>query len=80
MPFLRNDIPTNRRTKMVIKSRVFMKKTILYLLLIILFLLPSSVLAQSYYFSLDKETVHVYWEADGSMDLIYEFVFTNQPE
>ena len=57
-----------------------MKKSILFLLLIILLLLPSSALAQSYYFSLDQETVHVYWEADGSMDLIYEFVFTNQPE
>ncbi len=57
-----------------------MKRSILFLLLIILFLLPNSALAQSYYFSLDKETVHVYWEADGSMDLIYEFVFTNQPE
>lgn len=57
-----------------------MKKSILFLLLIILFILPSSALAQSYYFSLDKETVHVYWEADGTMDLIYEFVFTNQPE
>lgn len=57
-----------------------MKKSILFLLLIILFILPSSALAQSYYFSLDKETVHVYWEADGTLDLIYEFVFTNQPE
>lgn len=57
-----------------------MKKSILFLLLIIFFILPSSALAQSYYFSLDKETVHVYWEADGTMDLIYEFVFTNQPE
>lgn len=57
-----------------------MKKSILFLLLIILFILPSSALAQSYYFSLDKETVHIYWEADGTMDLIYEFVFTNQPE
>jgi hypothetical protein len=56
-----------------------MKKTILILLLIILFLAPSSALAQSYYFSLDKETVDVYWKADGTMDLIYEFVFYNQP-
>ena len=56
-----------------------MKKAILFLLLIILFLLPSSALAQSYYFSVEKETIHVYWEADGTMDLIYEFVFYNQP-
>ncbi len=56
-----------------------MKKSILFLLLIILFILPSSALAQSYYFSVEKETVHVYWEDDGTMDLIYEFVFYNQP-
>ncbi len=56
-----------------------MKKTILFLLLVFLLLVPSTALAQSYYFSVDKETVHVYWEADGTLDLIYELVFTNQP-
>ena len=57
-----------------------MKKTTLFLLLLIVLLIPSAALAQSYYFSLDKETVHVFWEADGTLDLIYEFTFTNQPE
>lgn len=57
-----------------------MKKSFLFLLLLIILLIPSSALAQSYYFSLDKETVHVYWESDGTLDLIYEFTFTNQPE
>ncbi len=58
-----------------------MKKTTLFLLLlIVLLLIPSAALAQSYYFSLDKETVHAIWKADGTLDLIYEFVFTNQPE
>ncbi|NOQ40578.1 MAG: hypothetical protein GQ562_09695, partial [Anaerolineales bacterium] len=57
-----------------------MKKTALFLLLFIVLLIPSAALAQSYYFSLDKETVHVFWEADGTLDLIYEFYFTNQPE
>ena len=57
-----------------------MKKTTLFLLLLILLLIPSSALAQSYYFRLDIETVHVLWEADGTLDLIYEFVFINQPE
>ena len=56
-----------------------MKKTILLLLLVFLLLVPSTALAQSYYFSVDKETVHVYWEADGTMDLVYELVFSNQP-
>ena len=57
-----------------------MKKTALFLLLLIVLLIPSSALAQSYYFRLDIETVHVFWEADGTLDLIYEFVFINQPE
>ena len=57
-----------------------MKKSALFLLLLIVLLIPSAALAQSYYFSLDKETVHVFWEADGTLDLIYEFYFTNQPE
>ena len=57
-----------------------MKKTTIFLLLLFILLIPSAALAQSYYFSLDKETVHVFWEADGTLDLIYEFVFTNQPE
>ena len=57
-----------------------MKKFSLYLLLIILLLIPGTALAQSYYFSVDQETVHAYWESDGSLDLIYEFFFTNQPE
>jgi hypothetical protein len=57
-----------------------MKKTALFLLLLIVLLIPSSALAQSYYFRLDIETVHVFWEADGTLDLIYEFIFINQPE
>jgi hypothetical protein len=56
-----------------------MKKIIAFLLLVFVLLIPSTALAQSYFFSLDQETVHVYWELDGTMDLIYELVFTNQP-
>jgi hypothetical protein len=56
-----------------------MKKTILMLVLILLVLIPSTAFAQDYYFSVERETVHVYWEADGTMDLIYEMVFYNQP-
>ena len=39
--------------------------------------LSSSVLAQTYKFSLDEETVHVYWNADGTLSIHYVFVFTN---
>ncbi len=56
-----------------------MKKYFIFFLLIILLLVPTSALAQSYYFSVDQETVQVYWKADGTLDLVYEFVFSNQP-
>lgn len=36
---------------------------------------PAS--AQTYAFSLDKEIVDVYWEADGTVSIYYEFWFTN---
>lgn len=49
----------------------------LALTLILVFGLTSSALAQTYYFSLDQEIVHVYWNADGSVALDYTFVFTN---
>ncbi|MCJ7716090.1 MAG: hypothetical protein MUO54_06180, partial [Anaerolineales bacterium] len=56
-----------------------MKKTLAFSLLILLLLVPTTALAQSYYFGVEKETVHVYWEADGTLDLIYEFIFVNEP-
>ncbi|MBE9523490.1 MAG: hypothetical protein IMY76_00220 [Chloroflexi bacterium] len=49
----------------------------LCLLLVFTLAIPNSALAQTYYFSLDKETVHVYWEEDGTMALDYLFVFSN---
>jgi hypothetical protein len=50
-----------------------------FLIILIALGLPASALAQDYYFSLDKEVVHVYWNSDGSMSLDYQFTFTNQP-
>lgn len=41
--------------------------------------LPVSALAQDYYFSVEEETVHVYWNEDGTLSLDYTFVFANQP-
>ncbi len=49
----------------------------LVLIILILFLIPTTVIAQTYAFSLDSEIVHVYWELDGSLSLIYELTFTN---
>lgn len=57
-----------------------MKKTLAFLVLILLLVVPGTALAQSYYFQVESELVHVYWEEDGTLDLVYEFVFINQPE
>lgn len=40
--------------------------------------LTSSVLAQEYFFEVPQETVHVYWNENGSLSLDYTFVFANQ--
>lgn len=37
----------------------------------------SSAEAQTYSFSLDREAVDAYWESDGTLRLVYTFVFTN---
>jgi hypothetical protein len=57
-----------------------MRKTLAFLVLITLLFIPNTVLAQDYYFQVEQETIHVYWQDDGSLDLFYEFVFVNQPE
>jgi len=49
------------------------------LIIILALVLPITVLAQDYYFSLDKEVVNVYWNADGTMALDYLLTFTTQP-
>ena len=49
------------------------------LVLLLTFGLVTGVSAQSYSFSLDKEIVNVFWNADGSMSLDYQFTFTNSP-
>jgi hypothetical protein len=46
---------------------------------LILLALPASAFAQEYLFSVDKETVDVLWNADGTSSLEYTFLFTNQP-
>ncbi|MDD2920855.1 MAG: hypothetical protein PHQ36_01090 [Anaerolineales bacterium] len=56
-----------------------MKKIFLITLAILLTLgITANVSAQSsYLFSVDKEDVNVYWNADGSQSLDYVWVFTN---
>ena len=54
--------------------------SILLFMALIAFALPASALAQqSYQFSVDKELVDVYWNANGSESIEYTFNFTNQP-
>ena len=55
-----------------------LKKAILFVLLLC-FVLPGIVFAQDYYFSLDREIVHVFWNQDGTLTVDYTFVFRNQP-
>lgn len=49
------------------------------LVIVLALSMATSVLAQSYSFSLDKEVVNVYWNSDGTLSLDYQFTFTNQP-
>src|SRR5215213_6821636 len=58
-----------------------MTRRFLTIMLVMLyaFSITTSVLAQSYSFSLDKEVVNVFWNSDGTMSLDYLFTFTNQP-
>lgn len=58
-----------------------MKRNSLVLLFVIWLALamPLRAGAQDYYFSLDKLTVDVYWNADGTSSLDYYLTFTNQP-
>ncbi len=55
-----------------------MKKRLLSLLLLLILLsLPAGAQAQTYSFSLDQETVHVFWNDDGSVSIDYLFTFSN---
>lgn len=54
------------------------KKTILVLLFLsVLLAFPSTTFAQYYSFSLDQETVDIFLNTDGSIDIEYVFVFSN---
>jgi hypothetical protein len=56
-----------------------MRRILLITILVSLLLGISSgiAFAQNYSFSLDRETIHVYWNEDGTLSLSYEMVFTN---
>lgn len=52
---------------------------IIVLILAAVAVLTVPAFAQSYFFSLDKEVVNVYWNSDGTMALDYLLTFTDQP-
>jgi hypothetical protein len=58
-----------------------MYKRIIALLLLIFSILvfANSAIAQSYSFTLPKETVNVIWNEDGTLSIDYVFVFKNDP-
>jgi hypothetical protein len=54
------------------------KKTLLVLTVFSLLLVfPGTAFAQTYSFSLDQETVDIFLNSDGTVDIEYVFVFTN---
>ncbi|RJP50273.1 MAG: hypothetical protein C4586_06210 [Anaerolineaceae bacterium] len=60
-----------------------MKKIYLMACVILLTLgMAANVSAQDlpYYFQVNKEVVHVYWNSDGTQSLDYTWTFTNQPK
>jgi len=65
--------------RFTLKGYLMKRRIALFLALLLAFTLTISVSAQSYFFSLDKEIVNVYWNSDGSLSLDYLFTFTNQP-
>jgi hypothetical protein len=50
-----------------------------FILVALMMTMVSSVAAQSYSFSLDQNTVNVYWNEDGTLALDYLLVFSNDP-
>jgi len=57
------------------KQRIFA----FFAIICLIFAFPSYAHAQDYSFRLDKEIVHVLWNDDGSLFLIYSLDFTNDP-
>ena len=49
-----------------------------FVITLIALALPVSALAQDYYFGVESETVHAYWNEDGTLALDYTLVFLNQ--
>jgi len=55
------------------------KRLIALMMVLFLLALPRPTLAQDYYFVLEKLTVDVFWNEDGTQSLDYSMVFQNDP-
>ncbi|MBN1231082.1 MAG: hypothetical protein JXA19_04390 [Anaerolineales bacterium] len=54
------------------------KKVAIFIILALILLVGTgSVLAQTYYFSVPREVVNVFWEDDGTLSLVYLIEFEN---
>ncbi|MBT3315864.1 MAG: hypothetical protein HN390_14750 [Anaerolineae bacterium] len=51
-----------------------------FIISVLVFSLRTSVFAQSYSLELTEETVHVYWNTDGTLSLDYTLLFRNNPD
>jgi hypothetical protein len=49
------------------------------LVLVMVLVLPASAFAQEYLFGVERETVDVHWNADGTASIEYTLHFVNQP-
>jgi len=50
-----------------------------FIVFVLCFMIPAGAWAQDYYFRLDKETVHVIWNENGTLSLDYTMNFYNDP-
>lgn len=59
--------------------KTFRRLSLVFTFALLLLLLPTNALAQTYLFSMDELHVDVYINGDGTVSLRYQFVFTNDP-
>lgn len=63
----------------MLKSKQRSLITILVILGVLSLLIPFTVSAQSYSFSLPQQFIDVYWNEDGTSSIYYLFIFENDP-
>lgn len=59
-------------------NKKWVKRSLIFLLILTFALFTTPAIAQTYAFQVDREVVNVYWESDGTISLAYEFGFVNE--